>query len=86
MILSSDCQSFSAAVLGRGVDASSPSEIRPPADPKGPPCTNLRYLFLVTDRKIFLRALLAPMCTNFEGGARAKKMRFFFVKNFPKNA
>ena len=32
------------------------SGIRPPADPKGPLCTTLRYQFLETDPKIFLEA------------------------------
>ena len=29
------------------------------------------------DRKIFLKALLAPIYTNFEGGERAEKTQFF---------
>ena len=41
---------------------------------------------MVTDPKIFLKAPVAPMIyTNFEGGARAKKTRFF-GQNFPKSA
>ena len=31
--------------------------------------TILRYPYLVTDRKIFLEARLAPIYTTFEGGA-----------------
>ena len=45
----------------------------------------LRYLFLVTDPKIFLKAPLALIYTNFEGTARAEKTRFF-GQNFPKIA
>ena len=54
-----------------------------------PLCTILRYPYLVTNRKIFLKAPLAPIYTNFEGGARAKKQRVFLVKilqKVPKNA
>ena len=40
--------------------------------------------FLATDPKIFLKAPLAPIYTNFEGGARAKKTQFF-GQNFPKS-
>ena len=43
---------------------------------------------MVSDLKIFLKAPLAPIYTNFEGGVRAKK-RNFLVKIFhkvPKNA
>ena len=35
--------------------------------------------------KIFLKAPLAPIYINFEGGARAEKTRFF-GQHFPKNA
>ena len=35
--------------------------------------------------KIFLKAPLAPIYTNFEGGARAEK-RDFLVKTFQKSA
>ena len=58
------------------------SGIRPAADPKGPPCTILRYPFLVTDPKNFPKA---PTYTNFNGGERAKKTQFFGQK-FPKSA
>ena len=45
---------------GGGVDALPPSGIRPPADSKVPPfCTILRYLYLATDPKNFLKA---PLC------------------------
>ena len=53
---------------------------RPP-----PLCTILRYPFLVRDRKIFLKAPSAPIYTNFEGGARAEKMRCF-GQHFAKSA
>ena len=39
--------------------------------------------FWLTDPKIFLKALLAPIYTNFKGGMRAKK-RNFLVKIFQK--
>ena len=54
-----------------------PSGIRPPADPKGPPLYFFRYPFLVTDPKIFLKALIN---NNFEGGARAEKNAIFWSK------
>ena len=41
--------------------------------------------FWPTDLKIFLKAPLAPIYINFEGGARAEKRRFF-GQNFPKSA
>ena len=53
-----------------------------------PLCTILKYPYLVTEPKIFLKAPLTPICTNFEGEARAEK-RVFLVKIFqklPKNA
>ena len=66
---------------GGGADVPS-SGIRSPADPKVPP---LYYHFWLTDLKILLKAPLALIYTNFEGGARAKKTRFF-GRNFPKSA
>ena len=51
---------------------------------ESPLCTILRYLFLVTDPKTFLKAPSAPIYTNFEGGSRAKK-RNFLVKIFQKS-
>ena len=49
-----------------------------PCRSKGFPfCTILRYPFLVTDHQIFLKAPLAPIYTNFEGGARAEKLDFW---------
>ena len=57
-----------------------------PCRPKvSPLCTFLGYLFWVTDHKFFLKAPLAPIYTNFEGGARAKKTQFF-DQNFSKSA
>ena len=38
----------------------------------------LRYQFLVTDPKFFLKTPLAPIYTNFEGGAHAEKTHFLF--------
>ena len=45
-------------------------------------------VFLETDPKNFTKAPLAPIYTNFEGGARAEKTRFFLSKfsNASKNA
>ena len=52
-----------------------------PFRPKGSPlCTILRNSYLVTDPKIFLKAPWAPICTNFEREARAKKSQFFWSK------
>ena len=45
-----------------------PSGIRTPADPKGPPFDTFSEIhFSPTDPKIFLKAPLAPIYTNFEG-------------------
>ena len=61
-----------------------PSGIRPPADPKGPPFDTFSEIhFWRTDPKIFLKAPLAPIYTNFEGEHAPKKTRFF-VKIFQK--
>ena len=70
---------------GGGADAPS-SGIRPRADPKGPPFDTFTFSeihFWPTDPKIFLKAPLAPIYTNFEG-ERAPKKRDFFVKIFQK--
>ena len=49
----------------------------------------LLYYFEISifgeDPKNFLKALLAPIYTSFEGGARAEKTQFFGL-NFPKSA
>ena len=50
-----------------------------------PLCTILRYPYLVTDPKKFLKAPLAQIHTIFWGGARAKKTRFL-CQSFPKSA
>ena len=61
-----------------------PLGIRPPADPKGPPFDTFSEIhFWRTDPKIFLKAPLAPIYTNFEG-ERAPKKHIFFVKIFQK--
>ena len=61
-----------------------PSGIRPPADPKGPPFDTFSEIpFWPTDPKIFLKAPLAPIYTNFEG-ERAPKKRYFLSKFFKK--
>ena len=60
------------------------SGIRTPANPKGPPFGTFKEIHLwPTDPKIFLKAPLAPIYTNFEG-ERAPKKRVFFVRNFQK--
>ena len=54
-----------------------------------PLCIILKYPYLVTDTKSFLKAPSAPMFSKFERGARAKKNAIFwskFSKMFPKNA
>ena len=57
---------------------------RPPADPKGLPFDTFSEIhFWPTDPKIFLKAPLAPIYTNFEE-ERAPKKRDFFVKIFQK--
>ena len=69
-----------------GADAPPPSGIRPPADPKGPPFDTFSEIhFWPTDSKIFLKAPLAPIYTNFEG-ERAPKKTLFFCQNFSKSA
>ena len=73
----------SGADLGGG-GGRPPSGIRPPADPKGLPFDTFSEIhFWPTDPKIFLKAPLAPIYTNFEGERAPKKTRFF-VKNFQK--
>ena len=59
-----------------------PSGIRPPTDPYGPLCTILGYPILIDGPKNFSRGALAPIYTNFQGGARAEKKRYFLVKIF----
>ena len=44
--------------------------------------TILRYPYLVTDRKIFLEALLAPIYTTFEGGASDFSVFLAFLAYF----
>ena len=53
------------------------SGIRPPADPKGPPFDTFSEIhFWPNDPKIFLKAPLAPIGTNFEG----TNFEFLFFK------
>ena len=67
-------------------DAPPPSGIQPPADPKGPPFDTFSEIhFCPTDPKIFLKAPLAPIYSNFEGERAPKKTRFF-CQNFSKSA
>ena len=62
-----------------------PSGIRTPANPKGPPFDNFSEIyFWPTDPKIFLKAPLAPIYTNFEGERAPEKKTRFFVKIFQK--
>ena len=49
-----------------------------------PLCNILKYPFLVTDPKNFLKVPWAPIYTIFEGGAQAKKKRDFSVNIFKK--
>ena len=66
------------------------SGIRPPADPKGPPFDTFSEIhFWRTDPRIFLKAPLAPVYTNFEGERAPKKNAIFlstFFKKCPKTA
>ena len=67
---------------GLGWTPPPPSGIRPPADPKGPPFDTFSEIrFWPTDPKIFLKAPLAPIYTNFEG-ERAPKKNAIFLQNF----
>ena len=71
---------------GGGCGRLSFSGIRPPADPKGPPFGTFSEIhFWPTGPKIFLKAPLAPIYTNFEGERAPKKTRSF-CQNFPKIA
>ena len=61
---------------GAGIGRSFSLGIRPPAEPKGPPFILFWDIhFWLIDLKIFLKAPLAPIEANFEGGARAEKTR-----------
>ena len=71
--------------LGGGGGDTSSQGFDPLPNQRAPFFTILRYLFLVTDPNIFLRASSAPKCTDFEGGARLKKTQFF-GQNYPKDA
>ena len=74
------------ADLGGGGGGRPPSGIRPPADPKGPPFDTFSEIhFWRTDPKIFLKAPLAPIYTNFEGEREPKKTQIF-CQNFSKSA
>ena len=80
------CLSSGADLGGGGGGCSSPFRDSTPCRPKMSPfCTILRYPYLVTDPKIFLKSPLAPIYTNFEGGVRAKKKKILGQK-FPKSA
>ena len=71
---------------GGGGGRSLPSGIPPPADPKGPPFDTFSEIhFWPTDPKIFVKAPLVPIYTNFEGEPAPKKTRFF-CQNFSKSA
>ena len=61
------------------------SGIRPLTDPKGPPFDTFSEIhFWQTNPKIFLKAPLAPVYTNFEGERAPKKRDFFLSKFFKK--
>ena len=67
-----------------GADAS-PLRDSTPSRPKGSPlCTILRNPYLMMDPKKLLKALLAPLCTNLEGGVSAQK-NAIFGQIFPKS-
>ena len=74
--------------LGRGQRAVAfpPQGFDPLPTQRVPPplCTILKHTFLVTDPKNVLRAPSAPGLIDFEGGARAEDMRFFWSKNSKK--
>ena len=55
-----------------------------PCRPKGPLCIILRYPFLVTDPKMFLKAPLRQYILILSGSAR-RKNAIFFGKNFQKS-
>ena len=67
---------------GLGMQTSpSPQGFDPLPTQRVPPlCTILRYPNWVTDPKNVLKEPLAPIYTNFKGGARAKKTQFFWTK------
>ena len=68
---------------GGGRTPPPPSGIRPPADPKGPPFDTFSEInFWRTEPKIFLKAPLAPIYTNFEGERAPKKNSIFFLSKF----
>ena len=73
-------------VGGLGADAFSSQGFDPLPTQRVPFDTFSEIHFWPTDPKIFLKAPLAPICTNFEEerGARVKKKRDFFVKIFQK--
>ena len=61
-----------------------PSANRPPANSKGPPFGTFKKIhFWPIDPKIFLKAPLAPIYTNFEGERAPKNA--IFCQNFPKS-
>ena len=73
------------ADLGRAGRTPPPSGIRPPADPKDLPFDTFSEIhFWPTDPKIFLKAPLAPIYTNFEWERAPKKKREFLAKFFKK--
>ena len=66
---------------GAGANDLSYLRNRPPADPKGPLFSDIH--FVLRSLKCFLKVPLAPIFTNFEGEARAKKPQLF-GQSFPK--
>ena len=80
----------SSSGFGGGSDGAvadpSPQGFDPLPTQRVPLCTILRYPYLVTDPKIFLKAPWAPIYTKFEGGARAEKTQFLakFFQECPK--
>ena len=78
-------QGSGADLGGGGGRFPPPSGIRPPADPKGTPFDTFSEIhFWPTDPRIFLKAPLAPIYTNFMRERAPKKTRFFLSKFFKK--
>ena len=71
-------------IWGEGVRTLPLSRVSTPCRAKGSPFGTFQEIhFWPRDPKIFLKAPWAPIYTNFEGGERVEKTRFF-GQNFPK--
>ena len=67
---------------GAGADAPPPQGFEPLPTQRAPFVLFWDIQFWLTDLEIFPKAPLAPIYTNFEGGARAEKTQFY-GQNFP---